>query len=493
MGQTVAAAAVWMVGYRFFDRAVGLVSTMVLARLLVPDDFGLVMMAMSFIALIELAGAFSFELPLIQRQNPTKAHFDTAWTLNLLFACLCAAITAGMAPIAASFYDEPRLVAVMLALAGGWAVQGLENIGTVNFRRKMNFKLEFKFLATKRVVGFAVTMVLALTYGGYWSLVVGAIAGRVAGALLSYLMSDFRPRLSLQARRDLFDVSGWLFLSNVLSFALSRGTHFVVGRTHGAAALGTYALAGEFARLPSTELSAPINRALFPGLSRVGDDPSAWAKLYLQAFGATMTIALPASVGLALLSDLFVAAILGPKWTAAGQIMTVLALAGTIETISANAGIAYLSLGRPRIIAALGGLKLILLVAAAIALVPAFGILGMALAELTAAGFAVVAAVVVFVQISRIAPAQLLLSFWRAGVATSLMTCVIWPAKSLIREVGFKDGSALIELIALTTLGAVVYLISMIILWAAARYPDGIERRVTEYLAVNLAKFRARH
>jgi lipopolysaccharide exporter len=83
MKREIATGAVWMVFMRLCDRMLGLVSTLVLARLLVPSDFGLVAMAMSFITLIELAGAFSFEVALIQRADPTRAHYDTAWTLNL--------------------------------------------------------------------------------------------------------------------------------------------------------------------------------------------------------------------------------------------------------------------------------------------------------------------------------------------------------------------------------------------------------------------------
>src|ERR1044071_6378743 len=128
-----------MIFMRICDRSLGLISTLVLARLLLPSDFGLVAMAMSFIALIELAGAFSFEVTLIQRVDPTRDHYDTAWTLNLGFALVCAAITALMGPVAAAFYKEPRLALLMGVLAIGWAMSGFENIGIVNFRREMNF------------------------------------------------------------------------------------------------------------------------------------------------------------------------------------------------------------------------------------------------------------------------------------------------------------------------------------------------------------------
>src|SRR5262245_59379519 len=134
MSVEIARGATWMVLWRVCDRLLGLLSTLVLARVLVPADFGLVAMAMSFIALIELASAFSFELALIQRREVERAHYDTAWTLNVAFGLLCGALIALSAPLAAAFYAEPRLIEVMWVLAATWALQGFENIGVVNFR-----------------------------------------------------------------------------------------------------------------------------------------------------------------------------------------------------------------------------------------------------------------------------------------------------------------------------------------------------------------------
>src|SRR5690349_8288264 len=116
MRADMARGAAWMVLFRLFDRSVGIVSTAVLARLLVPADFGLVAMAMSVIAIIELATAFSFEVALIQKADPGREHYDTAWTLNILMAAGAALLTAALAAPAASMYGDQRLVAVMLCI-----------------------------------------------------------------------------------------------------------------------------------------------------------------------------------------------------------------------------------------------------------------------------------------------------------------------------------------------------------------------------------------
>src|SRR3954463_13224473 len=112
MKAEMAKGAAWMVLVRLFDRSIGLVSTALLARLLIPADFGLVAMAMSVIALIELATAFSFDIALIQKPDVVREHYDTAWTLNIAVAAAGAVLTIAAARPVALFYGDPRLVQI---------------------------------------------------------------------------------------------------------------------------------------------------------------------------------------------------------------------------------------------------------------------------------------------------------------------------------------------------------------------------------------------
>src|SRR5438132_11910652 len=233
MRAEMARGAAWMVLFRLFDRSIGVISTTILARLLVPADFGLVAMAMSVIAIVELATSFSFEIALIQSPDPQREHFDTAWTLNVLVAIGGAIVTALAAYPTASFYGDPRLAPVMFAIGGAWFIMGFENIGTVNFRREMNFSTEFKWMASKRVISFIVTLTAAWIFRSYWALVIGTATGRIAGVTLSYVMHPYRPRLTLSRTRELFSFSGWMLANNIIGVIFSRIPHFFVGRGFG--------------------------------------------------------------------------------------------------------------------------------------------------------------------------------------------------------------------------------------------------------------------
>lgn len=484
----IAKGAAWMVLFRLLDRSVGLISTAVLARLLVPNDFGLVAMAMSVIAVIELATAFSFEVALIQMAKPSRAHFDTAWTLNALIAVGGAAATALAAAPAAAYYGDPRLTLVMLAISGGWLISGFENVGTVNFRREMNFSAEFRLMATKRMVGFAITMTSALAFRSYWALVIGMVSGRAVGVGLSYFMHPFRPRLALSCARELFSFSGWLLANSLLSVAAARVPHFFVGRAFGARSLGAYTVAAEIAQLAQSELIAPINRAMFPGYARLVSDPPAFRKTCIDATAAILLIALPVSVGISVLAGPFVRLLLGSQWGEAVPIIQVLAVAATVSAMTSNNISIYLAIGRPYLATGTQAVRLVALVCGVALLNQSLGVIGVAYAELGAALASMVVSLITLFSATRIRPRAFLGALWRPLVASGLMGWVIHAALRP-RFAPDNASSAATDLMLGMLMGAAVYPALIALLWRLTGTDDSIEAQVFKRL---LSAYRAR-
>jgi O-antigen/teichoic acid export membrane protein len=470
---SLARGASWMVLFRIIERSLGLLSTLILARLLVPADFGLVAMAMSVVALIELASAFSLDVPLIQRANPTREHYNTAWTLNLLLAAGCALTIALLAWPAAAFYRDERLGPVLLVLAAGWLLQGLENIGTVDFRRQMDFARETRFLLGKRLTGFCVTLALAVSFRSYWALVAGVVAGRMMGVVLSYAMQPFRPRFSLAARGDLLAVSGWLFLNNLLHYGSTRFSHFIIGRQSGARALGLYTLGSELAYLPQTELVAPINRALFPGFARLADDFSRLRSTFLSANAVIAVFVFPASVGLATIADPLVPVVLGANWRDAVPVLRILALAGGMAALMSNTYSAYLALGKPRVLTSILALEVGVLIAGLLALAGSRGVLGVAVAELLAVTAGTLCSVGLLLHTLNLRIGQLAANLWRPAVAAAAMGALVLLARRWLGQVVPIPG--VLDLLLLVAIGASTYLGLLLALWCLAGRPDGAE------------------
>jgi lipopolysaccharide exporter len=325
----MARGAIWMVLFKFVERGLGLISTLILARLLTPADFGVVAMAISFIAMAELMSAFSFDVAIIHNQAATTEHYNSAWTCNFLLGL---SITLAMFLIAvpiAAFYRKPELTWVVMALAFGPLFTGAENIGVVAFRKDLDFRREFKFQVSRKFISFAVVVPLAFVLRSYWALVVGMLFGRFAGTAISYLMHPFRPRFTLVRVRELLVFSRWLLFNNFVSFFKERSADFFIGRLAGASSLGTYNVAYELAHLPTTEISAPINRALLPGFAKM-ETPAEIAVAYANAVGLLALLALPAAACIFAVAPFLVPVLLGQKWLGAVALMQILAFNGAL-------------------------------------------------------------------------------------------------------------------------------------------------------------------
>lgn len=474
MRAEMARGAAWMVAFRLFDRSIGIISTAVLARLLVPADFGLVAMAMSVIALIELATAFSFEVALIQKADPRREHYDTAWTLNILMALAGSLVTAALAFAAARWYGDPRLVPVMLCIAAGWLCSGFENPGTANFRRRMDFSTEFRFMASKRVITFVVTMIAAFTLRSYWALVIGMVTGRVVGVALSFAMEPFRPRPSLECTRELMSFSGWLLANNIVGVALSRLPHFVVGRLHGAQALGAYTVGSEIAQLAHTELVAPINRAMFPGYARLVDDRPAFRRVCVDATGAILLVVLPASVAVAVFAQPIVRILLGEQWSAAVPLIQILAFAGAVTAVTSNNGAAYIALGRPRLLTLILATRLVVFVAAAFAFAAGSDLVAIAYAELAAALASLFVSLPLLLRVVEIRAQDYLACLWKPAVASAAAGAAV----EFLTASGPGPISILTAALRLAVglpAGAAVYLFVLWALWRLTGRPETVE------------------
>ncbi|HUG26225.1 lipopolysaccharide biosynthesis protein [Piscinibacter sp.] len=370
------AGAIWMVLFKLVERGLGLISTLILARLLGPEDFGIVAMALSFIAMAELMTAFGFDVALIQTRSATQAHYNAAWTCNVLLNLCVTLLMAALALPIADFYQKPEVAWVVWALAFGPLIAGLENVGVVAFRKELDFRREFTFQVSRKLIGFMIVVPVALLLRSYWALVIGILMSKTAGTVISYFMHPFRPRLSLSKFGELFRFSRWYLLNNVLVFLKERGNAFFLGRLYGPASLGSYTVAYELAHLPSTEIGAPINRALLPGFAKMASEDVKHA--YGSAVGVLAMLALPAAVVLFVVAPFLVPIMLGPKWLSVVPLMQVLAFNGALLLFHSSISAVLMGRGLSSRVTAANAAYVTLLVALLSVFAARFGVVGVA-------------------------------------------------------------------------------------------------------------------
>ncbi|HKQ25284.1 MAG TPA: lipopolysaccharide biosynthesis protein [Burkholderiales bacterium] len=481
ISRKMARGAAWMVLVRLGERVLGLVSTMVLARLLVPEDFGLVALAASLLGLLEIMGAFNFDLALIQNQQAERHHYDTAWTLDLLYGALTAVVLAALAVPAAHFFGDPRLEAVLYVFAACALIQSCKNIGIVVFQKELDFRREFQFILLKKLVGVAVTLVLAFTLRTYWALALGTLSSTLAGVAISYGMHPFRPRLSLSGWRPLMRFSGWMLFSNVMIFVGNRGYDLIIGRLGGAGSLGLYTVAYEISNLPTTEIVWPISKAIFPGFSRMAGDRERLRETLLQTAALVALITIPAGAGVAVLAEPVVRIFLGTKWLAAVPLIQILAVFGTVRAMQAGTGAAFLALGMTRLTAWIAVPHVIVGLPLAAFLLMQYGLQAATLGILAAGAVALALSFTIATRVLFLRLADLGACFWRPLLATTAMVLV-----ELELLAGLGPVASLLQLTAWTLLlvavGATVYAAATLLLWQSAGRPAGAERILLDRL-----------
>jgi lipopolysaccharide exporter len=477
-----------MVLFKLIERSLGLVSTLILARLLGPDDFGVVGMALSFIFMAELLMAFGFDTALIQNRAATDAHYNTAWTCNILLGLSVTLLMLALAAPIAQFYRRPDVFWVVLVLALGPVLTGAENIGVVAFRKELDFRREFRFQLTRKVLGFLLVIPLAFALRSYWALVIGILFSRLAGTTISYLMHPYRPRPSLLKVREMLSFSRWILLNNVVGFLKERSSDFFIGRVFGAGSLGSYNIAYELSNLPTTELSAPINRALMPGFAKM-ESAAEVTSAYAVGLGLMALLALPAAAGIMALAPFLVPVILGAKWLAAVPLMEVLAFNGAVLLFHSSISAVLIGRGHPARTTFANGCYVGLLAIA-------FAVIGFGWHESGVVAVAygvlltsVLATPVYLYQVKRcigIAPGVFVRAIMRPLLAAALMAVAMRyvvpaysPAMGMHWTIAWLVGGA--------AFGVCIYASAAMALWWAAGRPAGAERIVIDRVRAMLA------
>jgi O-antigen/teichoic acid export membrane protein len=482
-GQELARGSAWMIGMRWAIRGVGLVSTIILVRLLSPDDFGVVAMAMVAVAILESFTHSGTDLALLRNTEATREHYDTAWTLEIIQAVMLAIVLFATAPLVGGHFEDPRVTEVVRILSLRALIGGFQNIGVVRFRRDLWFGQEFRFGVAKKLATFCVTVAAAFWLRSYWALVIGQVIGRVVEVGISYWMSDYRPRVTLVRIREIWGFSQWLILSRFSRLVNRQFDRWVVGSIAGASAMGYYYIASDFAASPSDEIVLPMSRAAFPVYSRLQDDPGALQQAFHNVLASMTAISFVMGLGMAVVADDFVRVALGAKWLAAIPLMPWLGVFGALYGVAHTLDIFLLATGRERLTALMTAGNAILTVPVLLFAGQMAGILGIAAAK---AGVAFAFVIMLAFAATRRPPITLRVVWsgvWPALAAALTMAAAVKglqaflpvasPALGLVRDVGA---------------GAIVYISATAALWVLRGRPEGIEREAFQRLGRILSR-----
>lgn len=477
IGRGVAVGAGWMILFRLADRGIGLGSLAILARVLLPEDFGVVALAVSFIALVDMFAQFGVDVALIQNAHPERRHYDSAWTINLCTAVVISVLIVSLAGQAAAFFAEPRVQAIAWWLALANMIRALENVGVVDFRKRLEFHKEFRYLFASRVLSTLATVLLALHWREYWALVAGSLAQAVIRVALSYVVSAYRPRLSLAGLDDLFHFSKWMLVQNLVHGLNERAASLVLGRLSGADAVALYGIAYDVSNLATTELAAPIRRALLPGFAKMAGDVRALREGFIRTVAVIVLIGLPVPVGIALTAPRIVDVLLGPRWSGATALIQVLALHGVLRTLGTSSSVVYLALGKPRITAVLAVLRLLVMLPLLVVMALHYGVIGAAWAMVITSAVLWILDVAIVLRVLAFHATKFFGVVWRPVAGSLVMSLAVYVLQQTLPAPPTLL-AAILQLASIATTGALTYASVCTMLWRACLRPQGAESTI---------------
>lgn len=470
LNQQLFTGAAWMLLTRGLVKSLGLISSIVLARLLAPADFGLVAIAMSVYAFILLFGSVGFNSALIQKQDATNDDFDAVWTLGVIFGLVATVVFLVSADNIANYFNDERLTPIIYSISALFLINGFVNTGVVKFQKELNFKRELKFQLIPKLISFFSTLALAYVLQNYWALVIGMLIHQFMITTTSYIMSEYRPRFRISGIKKLFSFSKWIMLNQLFYYLNNRSMDLIVGKLISTRATGIYNISLEIASIPVTEVVAPINKSAFPAYSKAQKDLAKLQELFLQTISLIGFISIPAVIGLFMVVDIFVPVVLGEQWQDAIVIIQYISVSSLFLGLSSNAGYVLISLGKPQLSTLNAFIRTVLLMSSAIIMIKLYGLSGAAMGMVISSVIGFFIAYITTSICAQLNIFKILMVFFRPLVAAFCMALSL----SLLKQQTFIDVD-LFSLVLTIVVGGLVYCIALFSFWLLLGKPEGVE------------------
>lgn len=325
-------------------------STMILARLLTPQDYGLIGMVTvltGFIALFKDVGLSSATV-----QRPTISHdqVSTLFWLNVTLGIATTLAAIAAAPLLARFYHEPRVTAITVGLAITFLLNGFAVQHQALLQRQMHFGALAAIEIASTVVSASVAIGLAIRGVGYWSLVLAQIAMALVGVAGVWIACRWRPAVTLDVPRvrELIGFGTNLTAFHIVNYFARHLDNALIGRFWGSIQLGLYDKAYQMLLLPLGQINAPITAVAMPALSRLAGEPEAYRRAYRRILEKVVLLTAPGVILMVLTADWLVAIVLGAQWRAVTPIFVLLGLSAPAIAVCDTTGWLFVSQGRTR-------------------------------------------------------------------------------------------------------------------------------------------------
>lgn len=330
--------------------ALSILATAVLARLLTPQDYGLIGMVVVFTGFVAMFKDLGLALATVQRAEISYDQISTLFWVNVTISVAITLLMILLAPLIGWFYGEPRLTMITIVTSLGFFFGGLAVQHEALLKRQMRFYALSVIAFLSMMIGYVVGIFLAWRGASYWSLVFSQLALLASNVIGVWITCRWRPGAP---KRNTGVRSMLSFGGNVTGYALinyvsKNCDNLVVGRAFGPQLLGLYTKAAQLLALPTDQINEPLSSVAIPALSRLADSPERYRQAYLRIMEKIIMVTMPAVILMLATADWLVLIILGPQWGDSARIFVFMGVAGLFQPVASTGGWLLVSQGRVR-------------------------------------------------------------------------------------------------------------------------------------------------
>lgn len=485
----VAKSAMLLGSMRLVGRSLDLITLVVLTRILLPADFGIVALALSIMQVAEAVLENPVGQVLLRLRAVKHSHLDTAFTISLIRGVAISTILLLVSVPFAHFYGDERLVGLICAMGLSPAFRGLRSQKLMLQYRRLRFYADGLSELAGKLGATIVATIVALQTHSYWAIAAGTITSPLINAVVTYILVPHRPRITLVHWQLFHGYVGWNIAGQSVSALNWQADRLVLGRMVSHSALGLYTTAREFAAITYKALFETLQRPLYSALAAASRDPARLKAVYANAVAAALSFMLPIAIGQALVTPELVYLFLGERWIEAVPLLQICSLTLIPGIYSSLTGNLFVASGRPDLLFKRNLLDFALRIPVSVILIKLYGIYG-ALAAVVLAD--VFLAAVCMRSANKLVGLSVTAQLGAAGrglLSSAVMVGIIMIARNFTPQ---SDSivAAITNLAVIVPAAAVGYVSVHLLAWVAAGRPNGIEEVGLRIVRQSLARFR---
>jgi len=349
----------------FISKASGTLVAIILARILTPEDFGLVAVGILAVSLLQVFSEVGIKQALIKESEvDTEKMLDTAWTIEFIRGLIILILVFLNAGFIAEFFNKSEAINVIRILAFLPLIKSISSIKIIYLQKELEFKKQFIYEIAGLAGPLLITIPLALILQNVWAIIIGTLSGEFIKMVASYFVMPYKPSLTFNKKYffQMFRFGKWILLGSIVSYFAMELDTYVAAKFFDASLLGIYVLAFSLSNKPAVEISKVLGKILFPAFAKIGHDIERTKKAYLKSSYLLYLVLIPVSLGLSLIAEDFVMVVLGEKWESMIPAFQILSIGALFRSLSVPSGGLFNGIGKPNLVFIQSTIRMIVLI-----------------------------------------------------------------------------------------------------------------------------------